>query len=174
MKSRERAQEPQLSSLTALIYIKCGREPSRSPPRPRCNPRPQQIPPKGIMRLEFARVLRSTPAFAYVGLKTRLIRSHYSFGWNLLWARIPSSARRWFGPAPIARFFRRDSGIRLRPTKKSAIAAGPHHLRPTDGIRTPKMKRFGLSPATFVALEAQTAPPLPGASLVEVYAVAYG
>ena len=32
-----------------------------------------------------------------------------------------------FGPAPIARIFRRDSGIRLRPTKNAAIAAGPNH-----------------------------------------------
>ena len=41
----------------------------------------------------------------------------------------------WFGPAPIAQFFRRDSGIRLRPTKKLGIEAGPNPMLALDGIR---------------------------------------
>ena len=42
----------------------------------------------------------------------------FRFGFRipLLWARVPSIETVWFGPAPIARVFRIDSGIRLRRT----------------------------------------------------------
>jgi hypothetical protein len=41
--------------------------------------------------------------------------------------------RMWFGPAPITQIFFFDSGIRLRQIENLAIAAGPHHIRPTNG-----------------------------------------
>ena len=39
-------------------------------------------------------------------------------------------------PGSDRSIFSVDSGIRLRRRKKSAIAAGPHHRRATDGIRS--------------------------------------
>ena len=63
-----------------------------------------------------------------------------------------------FDPAPIARVFRFDSGIRLRRTKNSAIVAGLEpHVEHTMGFD----RQIGLSPATFVALEARFGPDAP-------------
>ena len=67
-----------------------------------------------------------------------------------------------FDPAPIAQFFRFDSGIRLRRTKKLAIEAGPTPRLPVDGPRSHNEKcHLASRYATFVAARGTNGPDAP-------------